>query len=155
VETVPSGGGGTVSDYRQLRVYQSAFESAMAVFQLSKRFPLAERYGLTDQVRRSSRSVCANIAEAWRKRRYPASFASKLSDADAEAAESQVWLTFAHACGYLAAELQGDLCARYDQICRQLNLMMRDAERWAPAQATARRRNTPPSTLPPSTDALE
>jgi four helix bundle protein len=149
--------GATVSDYRGLRVYQSAFESAMAIFRLSKHFPAEERYGLTDQLRRSSRAICANIAEAWRKRRYPASFASKLSDADAEAAESQVWLAFAHACGCLAADQQAELTGRYDHICKQLHLMMRDAERWAPtppsaSRSRARRPDTPHSTLPRSTE---
>ena len=73
-----------VADYRDLRVYQLAFESAMEIFELSRAFPTEEKYALTDQMRRSSRSVCANIAEAWRKRRYEAAFVSKLSDADGD-----------------------------------------------------------------------
>ncbi len=77
--------------FKDLRVYQVAFETAMRIFEVSKRFPIGERYSLTDQIRRSSRSICANIAEAWRKRRYVNSFVSKLSDADTEAAETQVW----------------------------------------------------------------
>ena len=80
----------TIKDFRELRVYQKAFESAMEIFALSKKWPAEERYSLTDQIRRSSRSVCANIAEAWRKRRYPASFVSKMSDADTEAGETVV-----------------------------------------------------------------
>ena len=91
----------TIRDFKELNVYRTAFDAAFSVFELSKRFPRDERYSLTDQVRRSSRSICANIAEAWRKRRYPASFVSKLSDADAEAAETQVWLDIALRCGYI------------------------------------------------------
>jgi len=84
-----------VKDYHELQVYQLAFESAMQIFEMTRAFPREETYSLVDQIRRSSRSVCANIAEAWRKRRYPASFVSKLSDADTEAAETLVWLDFA------------------------------------------------------------
>ena len=99
----------TIRDFKELQVYQRAFDSSLQIFNLSKCFPPEERYSLTDQMRRSSRSVCANIAEAWRKRRYPASFVSKLSDADAEAAETQVWLDQALACGYLNAEAHQQL----------------------------------------------
>jgi four helix bundle protein len=130
----------------------------MRAFELSKRFPQDERYGLTDQLRRASRSVCANIAEAWRKRRYPASFVSKLSDADAEAAESQVWVTFAHECGYLTAGQHADLSDGCDHICSQLCLMMRDADRWTQPSATpdqdAPRSHAPRSTSSPSTEQL-
>lgn len=79
-----------IRSYKELRVYQSAMDAAMEVFELSKGFPVEERYSLTDQIRRSSRSVCANIGEAWRKRRYPAHFASKLSDAETEAEETRI-----------------------------------------------------------------
>jgi four helix bundle protein len=79
----------------ELEVYKKAFDSAMRIFELSKSLPLEERYSLTDQVRKSSRSVCANIAEAWRRRRYPANWVSKLGDSEAEAAETQTWLKFA------------------------------------------------------------
>jgi four helix bundle protein len=90
-----------VRHFRELRVYQDAFGAAMIIFQLSRSWPQEERYSLTDQIRRASRAVSANIAEAWRKRRYPAHFTSKLSDADSETAETQAWLDFAHSCGYL------------------------------------------------------
>ena len=80
-----------IKTHRDLVVYRASFDLAMRIFEESKSFPKEERYSLTDQVRRSSRSVCANLAEAWRKRRYEASFISKLSDAEAEAAETQVW----------------------------------------------------------------
>lgn len=83
-----------IRHFRELEVYQLAMEAALRIFEISKSFPVEERYSLTDQIRRSSRSVCANIAEAWRKRRYPNAFVSKLSDAEAEAAETQVWLEF-------------------------------------------------------------
>ncbi len=81
-----------VTTHRDLDVYRKAFDAAMQIFELSRSFPMEERYSLTDQVRRSSRSVCANLAEAWRKRRYEAAFICKLSDSESEAAETQVWL---------------------------------------------------------------
>src|SRR5829696_9224743 len=92
---------GMVQSHTDMEVYKKAIEAAMELFELSKRFPREEIYSLTDQLRRSSRSVCANLAEAWRKRRYRAAFISKLSDAEAEAAETQVWIQFAVRCGYL------------------------------------------------------
>lgn len=119
-----------VADYKDLRVYQLAFESAMEIFELSRVFPTEEKYSLTDQMRRSSRSVCANIAEAWRKRRYEAAFISKLSDADGEATETEVHLDFALRCGYLQKELHARLKDKYDHNCRQLTLMMDDAASW-------------------------
>lgn len=120
----------TVKDYRELRVYQLAKETAMHIFELSKRFPMEERFSLTDHVRRSSRSVCANIAEAWRKRRYPASFVSKLSDSDSEAAETQVWLEFASECKYMDHKICADLILRYDHVCAQLTKVINNADGW-------------------------
>src|SRR6201988_5268974 len=93
-----------IRTHRDLEVYQRAMDAAMIVYELSKQFPRDEVYSLTSQIRRSSRSVCANLAEAWRKRRYPAAFTSKLSDSESEAAETQVWLEFAVKCGYLKRE---------------------------------------------------
>ncbi len=119
-----------VADYKDLRVYQSAFAAATEIFELSRTFPGDERYSLTDQIRRSSRSVCANIAEAWRKRRYEAAFVSKLSDADAEASETEVHLDFALRCGYLNHDQHAKLRDDYDHICRQLTKMMDDASSW-------------------------
>jgi four helix bundle protein len=87
--------------FKNLTVYQKAFELAMTIFKISKNFPKEERYSLTDQVRRSSRGVCVNIAEAYRKRKYPAYFISKSSDADMENSETQVWLEFALSCEYI------------------------------------------------------
>ena len=119
-----------VVDYKELRVYKLAFESAMEIFELSRRWPSEEKFSLTDQIRRSSRSVCTNIAEAWRKRRYEAAFISQLSDSDGEAAETEVHLAFALRCGYLAADNQARLQDQYDHICRQLTTMMDDAASW-------------------------
>ncbi|MFN8513514.1 MAG: four helix bundle protein [Thermomicrobiales bacterium] len=120
-----------VADFRGLRVYQNAADAAAEIFELSRRFPVEERYSLTDQVRRSSRSVCANIAEAWRKRRYPAAFVSKLSDADAEAAETQAWVDIARRCGYIDSEVEQRLLNRYHYICAQLVTMMSSPEQWS------------------------
>ncbi len=102
----------------------------MRIFEISKGFPLEERYSLIDQIRRSSRSVCANIAEAWRKRRYPNAFVSKLSDAEAEAAETQVWLEFALRCGYIDQTLFDELDQVYDHIQGKLVNMMSNPEKW-------------------------
>ncbi len=119
-------------DHRELRVYQLAFDSAVRIYETTKRFPVEERYSLTDQIRRSSRSVCANIAEAWRRRRYPKSFVNKLSDADGEAAETVVWLDFALRFGNLSAEEHTELTETYDHICSQLTMMMAEPEKWIP-----------------------
>src|SRR5512139_2648115 len=106
--------GDNIRHFRELDVYKLAMAAAMDIFELTKCFPVEERYSLTDQVRRCSRSVCANIAEAWRKRRYPAAFVSKLSDAEAEAAETQVWLEMAVRCGYLDQSKSAVLKQQYE-----------------------------------------
>jgi len=113
-----------------LDVYRLAFESQQEVFELSKGFPSEEKYSLTDQGRRSSRSVGANICEAWRKRAYPAHFRSKLSDADGEAEETCHWLRTAVACGYVTKEVGSKLAEQYSHISGKLNRMMADAESW-------------------------
>lgn len=102
----------------------------MRIFGFSKKWPVEERYSLTDQIRRSSRSVCANIAEAWRKRRYEASFVSKLSDADTEAGETLVWLEFAMKCEYLNETDCKELINQYEHICGQLVTMINQSDRW-------------------------
>jgi len=102
----------------------------MQIFEITKRFPPEERYSLVDQIRRSSRSVCANVAEAWRKRRYLAAFVSKLSDADAEAAETLVWLDIALNCGYLDQKDFEELSDHYDHVCAQLTKMMAAPDKW-------------------------
>ena len=127
-------------DYRELRMYQLAFDSAVRIHEMTKSFPSEERFSLTDQVRRSSRSVCVNTAEAWRKRRYPNSFVSKLSDADAEAAETSVWLDFALRFGYLTSEVHREMSDHYDHILSQLTLMMIEPQRWTPPPNLAKTR---------------
>ncbi len=119
-----------IQSHRDLEVYCKAFEAAMQLFDLSKSFPKEETYSLTDQVRRSSRSVCANLAEGWRKRRYEAAFISKLSDSESEAAETQVWIEFAVKCGYLDRDRALCLYSLYDEILRMLVAMMNHSESW-------------------------
>lgn len=102
----------------------------MKLFEVSKRFPREEIYSLTDQMRRASRSVAANITEAWRKRRYEAAFISKLSDAESEAAETQTWIRFAHSCGYLPEPEARQLEEGYEVILRMLVAMMKSADKW-------------------------
>ncbi len=116
--------------HTDLDVYRRSFDAAMQLFQLSKSFPVEERYSLTDQVRRSSRSVSANITEAWRKRRYPASFVAKLSDAEGEAAETQNWIEFALACNYIDTDQARDLLAEYDNIIGKLVNMINHPDQW-------------------------
>ena len=114
----------------ELPVYRDAFDAAMEIFRLSKSFPKEETYSLTDQVRRSSRSVCANIAEAWRKRRTEAFFVSTLNISEAEAAETQVWLQFAVQCKYLANDTARPLYLKYDEIIAQLVHLIRNPTQW-------------------------
>jgi four helix bundle protein len=119
-----------IQTHRDLEVYRKAFEAAMGIFDLSKSFSPEERYSLTDQIRRSSRSVCANLAEAWRKRRYEAAFISKLCDAESEAAETQVWLEFAVKCEYLDRESAKKLYQSCDQVIGTLVGMINHPETW-------------------------
>ena len=119
-----------ITRHSELEVFQRAFEAAMRIFERSKTFPREEQYSLTDQMRRSSRSVAANLAEAWRKRRYPAAFVSKLSDAEAEAAETQTWLEFACRCGYLAEMDLSPLNEEYEVILRMIVSMRVNAKTW-------------------------
>jgi four helix bundle protein len=119
-----------IASYEELGVYGAAMAAAMQVFEATKKFPPAERYSLTDQIRRSSRSVCANIAEAWRKRRYEAHFVSKLSVAESEAEETRVWLEFSARCGYLSQREANDLDGALDRIVGQLVRMISNASRW-------------------------
>jgi four helix bundle protein len=119
-----------IKTHHDLEVYQKAFDMAMKIFEISKTFPPEEKYSLTDQMRRSSRSVCANLAEAWRKRRYEGAFISKLSDAEGEAAETQVWLEFAVKCKYLKREEAAPLYTAYDEILRTIVGMITHPETW-------------------------
>jgi four helix bundle protein len=119
-----------IKTHQDLEVYKESFDLAMQIFQNSKSFPKEERFSLTDQVRRSSRSICANLAEAWRKRRYEASFISKLSDAEAEAAETQVWIEFVVKCEYLEPEIGKKLLSSYENILGKLVSMINNVKPW-------------------------
>jgi four helix bundle protein len=122
--------GDRIKSYKELRVYQGAMNAAMEIFELTKSFPPEEKYSMVDQIRRSSRSVCANVAEAWRKRRYKAAFIAKLSDAESEACETQVWLEFANKCKYLDKFVQDNLDKSYEQIIGQLVRMVEESDKW-------------------------
>jgi four helix bundle protein len=135
-----------IDSYKDLHVYQNALDAAMKVFELTKRFPKEEKYSRVDQMRRSSRSVCANIAEAWRKRRYEGAFISKLSDSETEACETQVWIEFAWRCKYLNEEEMKALDGVYDHILAQLVTMIDHPSQWliksqrVPKQAESEKR---------------
>jgi four helix bundle protein len=120
----------SIKSHEDLEVYQLAFSAAMKIFEISKKFPVEERYSLTDQIRRSSRSVCANLAEAWRKRRYKAAFVAKLNDCEAEAAETQVWLKFAVKCNYLDLEQGRELYGLYNRVLGGLVSMINNPSVW-------------------------
>ena len=119
-----------IRSHTQLDVYKMAFKVAMTLFELSRKFPIEERYSLTDQIRRASRSVCANLAEAFRKRKYPKSFVLKLSDCEGEAAETQVWLDFAFSCGYITQEQFKEYFQEYKNILGKLVNMSLHPEKW-------------------------
>ena len=118
--------------HRDLKVFQLSYRLAMEIFNLSRNFPREEVYSLTDQIRRSSRSVAANLAEGFRKRRYPNMFINKLTDCDGEATETQVWLDFALDCGYLSKENHQKLIDGYAEVGRMLQGMMSNPNRFAP-----------------------
>ena len=122
---------GKIRTHKDLDVYQLSFEAGMQIFELSKNFPKEEKYSLTDQIRRSSRSVSGNIAEAWRHRRYPKSFISKLSISEGEAAETQVWLDYAFASEYIEKDVHLELLTKYDNIIGKLVNMIRYPEKWS------------------------
>ena len=119
-----------VQKVEELKVYQRAFELQQAVFEMTKEFPEDERYSLTDQIRRSSRSIGANVSEAWQKRRYPAHFISKLSDADGEQAETRHWLSTAEACSYIRPDRHNELLEICVEVGRMLGNMMKNVESW-------------------------
>ena len=118
--------------HRDLKVFQLAYSLAMEIFNLSKSFPREEVYSLTNQIRRSSRSVPANIAEGFRKRRYPNMFVSKLADSDGEGTETQVWLDFALDCGYMSKTNRDRLTAGYQEVGRMLSSMIADPQKFVP-----------------------
>ncbi|MHB1424942.1 MAG: four helix bundle protein [Gemmataceae bacterium] len=119
-----------IQTHRDLQVYQKAFAAAVTLFEFSKRFPKEEIYSLTDQIRRSSRSVCANLAEAWRRRRYKAAFISKLCDTEGEAAETQVWIEFAVKFGYLNNDQTAPLYQVYDKVLRMIVAIISRPDPW-------------------------
>ena len=119
-----------IRTFRDLIVYQKAFEQAMEIFEITKGFPKFEQYSLTDQIRRSSRSVCVNIGEAWRKIRYPAHFVSKLTDADAEATETMIWLDFSLHCQYLRQNTHKMVTDGYEEIGKMLGSMISVPEKF-------------------------
>jgi len=116
--------------YKDLKVYQLAYKLAMEIFEITKSFPKEERYSLTDQIRRSSRSVPGNIAEAWKKRIYPKMFVSKIIDAAGEAGETEVWLDFSKDSGYLQVEKYEELVSGYDEVNRMLYGMFEKPEKF-------------------------
>jgi four helix bundle protein len=119
-----------IRSHKELDAFKLAYEAAMQIFELTKKFPVEEKYSLTDQIRRSSRSVCANIAEAFRKRKYPKAFISKLSDAESEAAETQVWLDFSFDCSYVETTIYQPIYQKYDFIIGKLVNMSLSSEKW-------------------------
>ena len=116
--------------FKDLKVYQLSYKSVMEIFKMSKNFPREEVYSLTDQIRRSSRSIAASISEAYRKRRYPKHFVSKLTDADSEASEVTVWLDFAKDCDYISNETHKDLLSKYEEIGKMLGSMIVNYEKF-------------------------
>jgi four helix bundle protein len=121
---------GFAESFRDLEVYQNALQLAVEIHEFCKDLPPVERYVLADQMRRASRSVCANISEAWRKRRYKAAFVSKLSDSEAEAAEMQCWLDVALKLKYVEQSAYVEFNKRYEHVMAQLVRMISDAGKW-------------------------
>ena len=128
-----------IKSHADLEVYQIAFDAAMEIFQISQQFPIEERYSLTDQIRRCSRSVCANLAEAWRKRRYEAAFVAKLSNSEAGAAETQTWIEFAVKCNYIDVDTGRKLYGVYNQILGKLVKMIANPKPWLMLTSKAQR----------------
>jgi four helix bundle protein len=121
---------GNIQSHKDLQVWQDSLAAAMDIFHMTKTFPTEEKYSLVDQIRRSSRSVAANISEAWRKRRYEAAFKSKLNDSEAEASETQTWIEVALRCSYIEKQTAEDLDRKYEHILARLVSMSRDAQNW-------------------------
>lgn len=119
-----------IKHFRDLEVYLKAFSAAMKVYEMTNNFPTHEKYSLVDQIRKSSRSVCSNLAEAWRKRKYPAAFKNKLTDAMQEASETQSWLEFCLACAYIERAAFMEFDNEYENILSMLNAMEKKAEKF-------------------------
>lgn len=118
--------------FKDLKVYQLAYKLSMEVFEMSKKFPKEETYSLTDQIRRSSRSVSVNIGEGYRKRVYPKHFSSKMTDADAECTETMIWLDYACDCKYISSDIRNNLYVRYEEVGRMLGGMANNPEKFLP-----------------------
>lgn len=118
-----------IKSFRELRVYNAAVEAAMKIFKITKSFPKEEIYSMTDQMKRTSRSVCTNIGESWRRRRYKAAFISKLNDSETEATETQVWLELAFRSGYITREFNEEMFNEYEAIIAQLVVMINNPEK--------------------------
>ncbi|MFW5756359.1 MAG: four helix bundle protein [Tangfeifania sp.] len=121
-----------IRGYKSLKVYQMAFQAAKDIFELTKKFPVEEKYSMTDQIRRSSRSVCICIGEGYRKRKYPKYFSLKMTDADGEATETTIWLDLAFASKYIASHEHSNLVNTYDEIGKMLNSMADNPDRFLP-----------------------
>jgi four helix bundle protein len=119
-----------VNSFKELIVYQKAYKLAMEIFMISKDFPKEEKYSLTDQIRRSSRSITSNIAEAWAKKRYPKSFVSKLTDSLGEEYETEVWLDYSRDCEYIQNETHDRILNEYDEVRKMLISMINNPEKW-------------------------
>lgn len=118
--------------YKDLKVFQISYKCAMEIYEITKTFPKEEKYSLTDQIRRSSRSVAVNIGEGYRKRRYPKHFTSKMTDSDGECTETQIWLNFSYDCKYISLEIRDKLCSEYEEIGRMLGSMINSPEKFIP-----------------------
>ena len=118
------------NSFKDLIVYQKAYKLAMEIFEISKDFPKEEKYSLTDQIRRSSRSVTSNIAESWAKKRYPKSFVSKLTDSLGEEYETEVWLDYSKDCGYIQTATHAQIISEYDEVRKMLISMINNPEKW-------------------------
>lgn len=121
---------GKIRHFRDLEVYRRAFDAAMRIYHITKSFPAEEKYALVDQIRRSSRSVCANLSEGWRKRKYEAVFRNKITDSMMEASETQCWLEFSLECGYIQRSIFDELDNEYEQIIAMLNSMEMNAQKF-------------------------
>ena len=141
-----------IRSFRDLRVYQEMFALQQDIFEATKHWPSEEKFSLTDQVRRSSRSMGFNVTEAWAKRRYPLHFVSKLTDADGEVQETSHWLASAAACAYLSSAQQTAFQVRLDSIGGKLGKMMSKPESFMPKIRTAPRPTPPPGFRPPTSD---
>jgi len=118
--------------YKDLKVFQLAYKLAMEIFEITKSFPKEEIYSLTDQIRRSSRSVCVNIGEGYRKRKYPKHFSSKMTDSDGECTETQIWIDFSKDCKYITNEIRDKLYKEYEEVGRMLGSMVNNPEKFLP-----------------------